>query len=85
MKSPAFFYSLFPRNDIRFKGSMFLSSSVIASLRPAEFVFCHSQLVFYLFPLALLCVLHNIWQFSIFVLPPLLHAVTWSASISLNL
>ena len=36
----------------------------------------------YLFPLALLCVLHNIWQFLISVLPPLLHAVTWSASIS---
>ena len=36
----------------------------------------------YLFPFALLCVLHNIWQFSISVEPPLLHAVTWSASIS---
>ena len=39
----------------------------------------------YLFPFALLCVLHSIWQLSISVEPPLLHAVTWSASISLNL
>lgn len=28
---------------------------------------------FYLFPFALLCVLHNIWQFSMLVAPPLLH------------
>ena len=39
----------------------------------------------YLLPFARLCVLHNISQFSIVVAPPLLHAVTWSASISLNL
>lgn len=37
---------------------------------------------FYLFPFALLCVLHSIWQFSMSVAPPLLQAVTWSASIS---
>ena len=36
------------------------------------------------FPFALLCVLHNIWQFFSFAPPPLLHAVTWSASISLS-
>ena len=38
----------------------------------------------YLFPFALLCVLHNIWQLATSVAPPLLHAVTWSASISLK-
>ena len=38
----------------------------------------------YLFPFALLCVLHNISQFLISVAPPLLQAVTWSASISAN-
>lgn len=36
----------------------------------------------YLFPFARLCVLQSIWQFSIEVSPPLLQAVTWSASIS---
>jgi hypothetical protein len=36
----------------------------------------------YLFPFALLCVLHSIWQLAMLVAPPLLHAVTWSASIS---
>lgn len=36
----------------------------------------------YLFPFALLCVLHSIWQLSMLVAPPLLHAVTWSASMS---
>ena len=36
----------------------------------------------YLFPFALLCVLHNIWQFLTVVAPPLLHEATWSASIS---
>jgi hypothetical protein len=40
--------------------------------------------VCYLFPLDLLCVLHNIWQFLISVVPPLLQAATWSASISVN-
>ena len=39
----------------------------------------------YLLPFERLCVLHNISQFSIDVAPPLLHAVTWSASISLSL
>lgn len=36
----------------------------------------------YLLPLARLWVLHSIWQLSIVVAPPRLHAVTWSASIS---
>ncbi len=36
----------------------------------------------YLFPFALLWVLHSIWQFLMLVSPPLLQAVTWSASIS---
>ena len=36
----------------------------------------------YRFPLARLCVLHSIWQFEMSVAPPLLHASTWSASIS---
>ena len=40
------------------------------------FVFIRSD-ISYLFPFALLCVLHSIWQFSIDVAPPLLHAVTW--------
>ena len=39
----------------------------------------------YLFPLAQLWVLQSISQFSKVVAPPLLHAVTWSASISLSL
>ena len=39
----------------------------------------------YRFPFALLCVLHNIWQFDLSVAPPLLHAATWSASISSSL
>ena len=47
--------------------------------------FGYCIIIFYLFPFPLLCVLHNIWQFSISVLPPLLHAVTWSASISVIL
>ena len=38
--------------------------------------------IFYLFPFARLCVLQSISQFSGSVLPPLLQAVTWSASIS---
>ena len=38
----------------------------------------------YRFPLARLCVLHSIWQLAADVSPPLLHAVTWSASISSN-
>lgn len=41
--------------------------------------------IHYLFPFARLCVLHNIVQFCISVAPPLLQAVTWSASISVNL
>src|SRR3990167_2739417 len=36
----------------------------------------------YRFPFARLCVLHNIWQFFAEVAPPLLQAVTWSASMS---
>ena len=36
----------------------------------------------YLFPFALLCVLHSIWQLAMLVAPPLFQAVTWSASIS---
>ncbi len=36
----------------------------------------------YRLPLARLCVLQSIWQFSRVVSPPRLHAVTWSASIS---
>ncbi len=40
------------------------------------------DLIFYRFPFALLCVLHNIWQFLMSVAPPLLHAATWSASTS---
>src|SRR5690554_89157 len=40
---------------------------------------------YYLFPFARLCVLHNISQFLMSVAPPLLHAVTWSASISFKL
>ena len=38
--------------------------------------------IFYLFPFALLCVLQSISQFLLSVAPPLLQAVTWSASIS---
>ena len=38
--------------------------------------------VFYLFPFALLWDLHNISQLFVSVAPPLLQAVTWSASIS---
>lgn len=37
---------------------------------------------YYRFPFALLCVLQSIWQLLMSVLPPRLHAVTWSASIS---
>ena len=36
----------------------------------------------YLFPLALMWVLQSIWQFLMSVAQPLLHAATWSASIS---
>ena len=43
-----------------------------------------NNLKFYLFPLALLWLEHNISQFLESVDPPLLHALTWSASISLN-
>lgn len=39
--------------------------------------------LYYLFPLARLWVLQSIWQLEMSVAPPLLHAVTWSASISL--
>lgn len=39
----------------------------------------------YLLPLALLWVLQSIWQLLMSVAPPLLHAVTWSASISVSL
>ena len=39
----------------------------------------------YLFPFARLCVLQSIWQFAASVAPPLLQAVTWSASISFSL
>lgn len=39
---------------------------------------------YYLLPFALLCVLQSIWQLSMLVLPPRLHAVTWSASISVS-
>lgn len=35
-------------------------------------------------PLAQLCVLQSIWQFDATVLPPLLHAETWSASMSIG-
>ena len=38
----------------------------------------------HLFPFALLCVLHSIWQFFMSVAPPFDHGVTWSASISLD-
>ena len=38
----------------------------------------------HLFPLARLCVLQSIWQLLSSVAPPLLHAITWSASISFN-
>ncbi len=38
----------------------------------------------YLFPLARLWVLQSIWQLSMLLWPPLLQAVTWSASISLR-
>ena len=36
----------------------------------------------YLLPFSLLWCMQSIWPFSILVAPPLLHAVTWSASIS---
>ena len=36
----------------------------------------------YLFPFARLCILQSIWQLLMSVAPPLLHAATWSASIS---
>ncbi len=39
----------------------------------------------YLFPFALLCVWQSIWQLEISVAPPFDQAVTWSASISMNL
>ena len=39
---------------------------------------------FYRFPFARLWVLQSIWQFLMSVAPPFDHAVTWSASISLN-
>lgn len=39
---------------------------------------------YYRFPFALLCVLQSIWQLLMSVLPPRLHAVTWSASISVS-
>lgn len=63
------------------------------SIGPASFVFSHYSPKMksasaaacscrYLFPFALLCVLHSIWQLSMLVAPPLLHAVTWSASMS---
>ena len=46
---------------------------------------CHLDFdLLYRFPFARLCVLHNIWQFLIFVSPPLLQAATWSASISFS-
>ena len=38
----------------------------------------------YRFPFARLWVLHSIWQLWMSVAPPLLQAVTWSASMSLN-
>ena len=41
-------------------------------MRRYYFTSCH----IYLFPFILLCVLQSIWQFSIDVEPPLLHAAT---------
>lgn len=37
---------------------------------------------FYLFPFNWLCIRQSIWQLDLSVVPPLLHAETWSASIS---
>ena len=45
----------------------------------------YSEANYYLFPFALLCVLQSIWQLESSVASPLLHAVTWSASISFSL
>ena len=39
---------------------------------------------YYRLPLARLWGMHSIWQFAAELMPPLLHAETWSASISAN-
>src|SRR5579864_7183075 len=48
-------------------------SSRVAAARP-----------YYRLPFARLWVIHSIWQFLAELSPPLLHAETWSASISAN-